>query len=367
MRPSFRRYRFLILAVALLTVGILCATDYLYATDYLPLTDSGSIRLGLGSHVMKQTITGRTVWQKKGADLPVFFSPGGDWIGAYKFQAGIVIFPTDSPSQETVLPPAQPVDIPITLTWCPTSENLLASFLTTSIEFYDLNSRQRLWTLPDHYRAEWSADGRYLGSGNRKTEDWDLLDPATGKVLQSVPDTSALLWAPNNQVAFRQSPGWFGNYRFSLVETQQWKEQARVPRRVFYASNVRWSPDSRFVVVSGPTPVFGPPLGVWILDGQQGKVLHKLRQYVTEVRAMAWSPDSRYVALTRATRESNLRVDVVTVHDVRTGAVVGELTGPAEAFFALHWDATGKHIRGISSPGSGLTLWEWAIPPLGSG
>lgn len=284
---------------------------------------------------MKQTIPGRTVWEKKEANLPAFFSPRGDWIGASTPKGGILLFRVDDPEQEVFLPPAQPADIPFNLAWSPTSEDLLAADQLGTIELYDLVSRRRLWNLPDHYRVEWSADGSLLGSGNLKNDHWDLLDPATGRVLRTVRRTTALLWAPNNQVALRRSMGWFGVDRLSLLDTQQWKVRAKVPRRVNDVDNVSWSPESRYVVVTGGVPVFGPPRGVWILDGQRGQVLHKLRQYVTEVRAITWSPDSRHVALTRATPESDTRADVVTVHDVRTGAVVCELLGPGAMVFAL--------------------------------
>ena len=88
--------------------------------------------------------------------------------------------------------------------------------------------------------------------------------------------------------------------------------------------------------------------------------MRKFKEYVTEVRALVWSPSDEWIGFTLATRESDGMTDVVNVHEVSSGRLIYQLTGPANHVFDLHW-APGGRIRAVAGDGSTVQVWEWTL------
>jgi WD40 repeat protein len=211
---------------------------------------------------------------------------------------------------------------------------------------------------------DWSPDGRYLAVHGVPNQTGLLIDARTGSVIQTIPGPWSRQWAPGSQHVLAQyivnkPPGLI----FKILETNNWTPVVEIDNRVREGAAIAWSPDSKLIAFGGDYPVFGPHRGTWIVDAATGKVVHKLSQYITQVRAIAWSRKGDLVAITCGTRESDGRMDVVNVHSAASGQVIYRLVGPQTHIMDLHWAASGSRIRAAGGDGSRISVWEWVLAP----
>ncbi len=289
-------------------------------------------------------------------------SPSGDRVALSPRRGGLEVVNVDRPQYP--VPLEKPGVVSSELTWSPDS-SLLAVSGRQEARVYAVASRALVWRRWSTVSPRWSPDGSRLAV----YAAWDqerltvIVDAHHWRTLKEVPGAVRLTWSPDCRKAVANyTPDTFPYDVYQVLDGITLNHLVDVSRDVSNIASISWSPDSRLLAFGGDWPVFGPPSDTCVVDASTGAVLKKLPDYYSQVRAIAWAPDSSRVALTYAMRESDGHVDIVLVHDVRTGKVVYQLGGPSMMIFDLRWDRAGDRIRAGAGDGRRMEVWEWTVP-----
>jgi WD40 repeat protein len=307
-------------------------------------------------------IQGRAIFKCAGGAY-MKLSPEGDRIALVPVRGGVEI--RTIAGQNTVTQLEKPPAGALGFDWSPDGRYLAVHGVPPEgLRVHDVQSRRELWSKGLGSVGNWSPDGKLILTSDIRNQTGLLIDARTGSVIQTIPGAWSRQWAPGSQHALAQyivnkPPGLI----FKILETNNWTPVVEIDNRVREGAAIAWSPDSKLIAFGGDYPVFGPHRGTWIVDAATGKVVHKLSQYITQVRAIAWSRKGDLVAITCGTRESDGRMDVVNVHSAASGQVIYRLVGPQTHIMDLHWAASGSRIRAAGGDGSRISVWEWVLAP----
>jgi len=276
---------------------------------------------------------------------------------------GIEVRDLEMPSRKSVIEPEVPSS---GVNWSPDGSWLASESIPGGLRVYESSKFRRVWANAKLSDPAWSGNSKHLAAFDLTSGLTQIVDTRTWRVLRSLGVCARARWSPDSRrlVAQFSSPKPPYNL-FRVIETGTWASVVNVDADVNNVYSVAWSSDSKLLAFGGDFPVFAQAANAWLVDAGTGKVLHKFREYPTQVRSAAWSPSSTLIAFTHGTRASDGRTDVINIHDVKTGALDYQLQGPSTMVFDLRWDQQLPRIRAVAGNGSTLEVWEWTIPASG--
>jgi WD40 repeat protein/predicted Ser/Thr protein kinase len=379
--------------------------DRLYAVDWRP--DGERLAIACRKHLLVWGLSERGFAAEKefpGWEGPftVAWSPEGRRIA---YGAGHADFPVEiwDVGRDVVQTLRGHVDEVWAVRWSPDGSQLASGGYDRTIRIWDATNGQLIQVLDGHRRQvkhlDWSGDGSrlYSAGDDGLVNVWRMNEPDSLAVLlgqhkEAVervkwsPDGTRLVSAGWDQSVFAwnvrtgrrvveiQRPGGHSSgpaaWRFDgrqLAVSQRLAEtmkseivlydallgecQGRLAEVPFLTDEVEWSPDGRFVAVSGESSL------VYVFDVSKGTKLHCWQANCSRVQDMAWSPDGQSLALCG-------QGHVLEIWDASTGQMRVELgMRGAEVREGVCWSPNSKKIASVSSTGV-VQIWDCASATL---
>ncbi len=264
------------------------------------------------------------------------------------------------------------------VSWSPDSTHLAIAGQATSVQIWDIASRQLQQSLVGHSRL--ATPVRWSSKNSLASVDGDntirLWNPITGQVLKILQEHNeaikAVAWSPDGRfLAGSEDLSYYANLRIWNAATGQ---LSAIGERTTYGMNsggtsvISWSPDGSRIAGAAR----GGEVVIW--DTSTYQIANRFQGNQSEITSIAWSPDSSLLVAGLLgqiriwdSRNGQIRriMDITSLNDNSEVEVTGVAWSPDGSRFAIACeDGT---VRTFSSSGQSIFIQKVHFSEAGTG